>query len=129
MAYDSERDEFSWGYSPKADGTGYKPGVQSPKLSDALRVLRRHVKNPAKTRLQMVVVGKVYKGKHKQDFKGITGNVTFGSLEATASSAGLTGKAVTHGGGGFSTEQKVAQLLGLNEVPEKITGIYFRILD
>lgn len=134
MPYDAARDQFYWlgkGYTqiPDPDGKGFKAGATSPKLSDAIRVLRTHIKSPGKTRVQVVIVGKIYKKRAGQAIKGITGNVTWGSLEATGTSAGLTGKAVTQGGGGFSTEQKIAQLMGLNEVPEKIVGMYFRILD
>jgi hypothetical protein len=130
MPYDQSRDQYYWGYSPERDGTGFIPGKASPKLSDAFRVLKTHVKDPINTRVQIVVVGKMYGKQLKgQSISGASGTVTFGSLEATATSAGLTGQAVQRGGGGFSTEQKIHALLGLKEIPEKITGIYFRILD
>ena len=127
MPYDREKDQYYWGYSPQPDGTGYNPNAPSPKLSDAYRVLKNHVASVTKSRIQIAVVGKLYKGKGK--YTGLTGTVTFGSFEATATGGGLTGKAVKQGGGGFSLEQKIAALLGLKEVPEEITGIYFRILD
>jgi hypothetical protein len=128
MPYMDETDQYYWGYSPEPDGTGFDPNKQSPKLSDAYRVLRTHNKKGA--RLQIAIVGKIYKKKPGQTIQGTTAaSVTWSSFESTATSSGLTGKAIKHGGGGFSTEEKIAALLGLKEVPEKITGIYIRILD
>lgn len=128
MPYDATRDEYYWGYSPKSDGSDYDPSIKSPKLSDAFRVLNRHVKHPDRTRLQMVVVGRIQYKSGGPYIQGYTANITFGSLEATATSVGLTGGAVKHGGGGFSTEEKISALIGLPGI-EKVTGIYFRILD
>lgn len=135
MPYMEESDQWYWDPQKQATGDAFKndlsdfnPNLRGPKLSDAYRVLKNHIKSPTKTRLQIIVTGKMYSSGNNR-LSGASANVTWGEFEATATSAGLTGQAVQRGGGGFSLEQKIAALFRMTDIPEKITGIYFRILD
>lgn len=137
MPYMEESDQYYWDPQKqrskdheafKNDLSDFDPNLRGPKLSDAYRVLKNHIKSPTKTRLQIIVTGKMYSSGNTR-LSGNAANVTWGEFEATATSAGLTGQAVQRGGGGFSLEQKIAALFRMTDIPEKITGIYFRILD
>lgn len=122
MPYNSSSDEYFWGTSFARDGSDWNPNAPRPKLSDAYRVLNR----TGSDLFQITVVGKIYKG--KSEISGVSGVVDIMSIKG-AIDVSLTGKAISHGGGGYSLEDKVKILLGLTERPTKITGIYFRPLD
>ena len=126
MPYDPANNQFFWGYTPAPDGSNYQPNKPSPKLSDAFRVIKNHA-GPGDI-IQMVAVGKI-KYRVNEPFDGVSATIDFASLEATATGIGLSGKSVQHGGGGFSIAQKIQSLMGLKNTPEKVTGIYFRILN
>jgi|SRR5712664_201278 len=138
MPYDDSTDQFYFdpykqdsGNAFKTDGSDYDPKYRKPKLSDAARVLGRHIKN-GKTRIQIIFTGVMYgkgkKGKYGKSLSGAAGTATFSAFQLAAQ-PGKTLGIKSHGGGGYSIEQKARYLLGLLEVPERITGIYIRILD
>lgn len=135
MPYDPSTDQYYWLQAgetqlPERDGTGFNPNAASPKFSDAYRVLSRHITSD-KTLIDVVIVGKLYTGRSL--ISGVAGKTTLKSIRQIATIGGMNPtkrtKATPHGGGFVSAEAKAQKLLGLNQVPEKICGIYFRILD
>jgi hypothetical protein len=131
MPYMEETDQYYWdawredtGATFQRDGSNYQPNYPKPKLSDAYRTLERHFK--PRTLFRVTIVGKLYKG--RSPITGMTFTTDLQSIRG-ALDISLSGKAVKHGGGGVSLEEKMQILAGLTDTPERITGIYFRALD
>lgn len=132
MPYNPLKDEYFWlggGYTalPNMDGSSpdgdprneFHPEYPSPSFFQAWFELNQHVQDN-KTPLDIVIVGKMYRGQTK--ITGISGRITIGSLLEWAVSRQATE-------GPFSDEFIAKKLLGLNEEPDKLVGIYFKILD
>lgn len=125
MPYLPESDQFFWdpfrqktGSTFARDGSDYDPSVKKPKLSDAWRVLHRHFR--PRTRIQVTIVGKLYKGRSTID--GLSFVTDMDSIEYLSVQGG-------HGGGGIATLELKMEALSGYEHFERITGIYFRALD
>jgi len=135
MPYDASTDQYYWlgeGYTalPNRDGSSpdgnpansYHPEYPSPSFFTAWFELNQHVKSN-KTLMDIVVVGELYRSKDK--ITGVSGKINIGSLLNWS----VTEQA-TRGAANALTEEEIAkELLGLNETPIKLVGIYFRILD
>lgn len=122
MPYDPSNDQYYWlgaGYTqlPERDGTGYHPEYPSPSFFTAWFELNQHAE--PKTLLDIVIIGKMYTGKYT--ISGVAGRIRMSTLQNMVLPPSPDAL--------LSTEEQSAKLLGLNQVPEKIVGIYFRILD
>jgi hypothetical protein len=121
MPYDPQLDQYyqlGAGYTslPERDGTGYHPEYPSPVFFQSW--FEMNADNISRnTHLHIVIVGKFYKT--SDEIKGIPGTIDMASLQNISF---ILDPSVTE-------EQKAEKLMGLKDTPEKLVGLYFRVLD